>query len=244
MHTARRTTWQRKRNLSRRGTTPRSTRHCGGGRPWSTRSTRAASRTPPAPVWATSMASPGGSPICGSWASTRSGCRPSTRANSRTAATTWPTTVTWIRSSARWTTSTGWPPPRMRQTSKWWWTSCPTTAPTCTPGSVRRWRAAPAPPRATGTSSATARARTATSRRPAGRTISEVRHGRAWTTANGTCTCSPRSSPTGTGGTRTCAPISLRRCVSGAITAWTGSASMWRTGSPRTSTATTSTTTW
>ena len=76
------------------------------------------------------------------------------------------------------------------------------------------------------------------------RTISEVRHGRAWTTANGTCTCSPRSSPTGTGGTRTCAPISLRRCVSGAITAWTGSASMWRTGSPRTSTATTSTTTW
>ena len=87
----------------------------------------------------------GGSPICGSWASTRSGCRPSTRANSRTAATTWPTTVTWIRSSARWTTSTGWPPPRMRQTSKWWWTSCPTTAPTCTPGSVRRWRTAPAP---------------------------------------------------------------------------------------------------
>ena len=145
MHTARRTTWQRKRNLSRRGTTPRPTRHCGGGRPWSTRSTRAASRTPPAPVWATSMASPGRSPICGSWASTQSGCRPSTRANSRTAATTWPTTVTWIRSSARWTTSTGWPPPRMRQTSKWWWTSCPTTAPTCTPGSVRRWRTARLP---------------------------------------------------------------------------------------------------
>lgn len=57
----------------------------------------------------------------------------------------------------------------------------------------------PARRNATATSSATARDRTATSRRPTGRTTSAALHGRACPTANGICTCSPRNSRTGTG---------------------------------------------
>lgn len=72
-----------------------------------------------------------------------------------------------------------------------------------------------APRNATVTSSATARARTATSRRLIGSQASAVRRGRAFLTASGICTCSPRSSRTGTGRTPRCAPTSSRRCASG-----------------------------
>ena len=58
------------------------------------------------------------------------------------------------------------------------------------------------------------KARTATSRRLIGSQASAVRHGRAFLTASGICTCSPRSSRTGTGRTPRCAPTSSRRCAS------------------------------
>ena len=43
--------------------------------------------------------------------------------------------------------------------------------------------------------------------------------------ASGTCTCSPRSSPTSTGPTPTCGPTSRTCCGSGSTAAWTGSGS-------------------
>ena len=78
--------------------------------------------------------------------------------------------------------------------------------------------------------------RTATSRRPTGRTTSAALHGRACPTANGICTCSPRNSRTGTG-KRGRARRFHQTCVSGLTTVPTASAWTWRTAWPRISTA-------
>ena len=101
-------------------------------------------------------------------------------------------------------------------------TSSPTTPPTSTPGSARRW---PAAPRASATTSAPARARTVNCRPTTGSRSSAAPPGRGSPTATGTCTCSPPSSPTSTGTTPRCAPSSTRCCASGWTSASTASAS-------------------
>ena len=72
----------------------------GGSGAWSTRSTRARSRTATATASATCAASSIGSTTSSGWASTRSGSRPSFRRRWPTSATTSPTTRTSTRSSA------------------------------------------------------------------------------------------------------------------------------------------------
>ena len=78
-------------------------------------------------------------------------------------------------------------------------TSCPTTPPTCTRGSSRRWPPSPARPSGPATSSATAPARTAPSRRRTGSRTSAGRRGPGCRTRrrrSGTATSSRPSSPT------------------------------------------------
>ena len=146
---------------------------------------------------------------------------------------TWTTTATSIRNSAPWTISTRSPKPRMPTASKSSWTSCRTTAPTCTNGSRPRWPRNPARWNATATSSATAAASTANCRPTTGNPSSAARPGRAWPTASGICTCSIRRSRTSTGRIRTSTRSSRRPYVSGPTTAPTASASTWRTAWPR-----------
>ena len=67
--------------------------------------------------------------------------------------------------------------------------------------------APPARRNATGSFSARDAAKTANSRPPTGSTISAVRHGSEYLTANGTCTCSLSSNQTGTGTILRCAKI-------------------------------------
>ena len=82
------------------------------------------------------------------------------------------------------------------------------------------------------TCSATAGARTATSRRTTGRRSSAARPGPGCPTASGTCTCSRRSSPTWTSPTPRCSPTSRRRCGSGWTAASTASGSTSPTAWP------------
>ena len=88
------------------------------------------------------------------------------------------------------------------------------------------------------TCSATAGARTATSRPTTGRAPSADRAGPGSPSptaarASGTCTCSTSASPTSTGPTPRSATSSSRCCGSGSTAASTGSASTSRTGSSR-----------
>ena len=97
--------------------------------------------------------------------------------------------------------------------------------------------AEPGSPPATGTSSETAWASTASCLRTTGSRSSAAAPGSGCRTASGTCTCSPRSSRTSTGRTRRSTRSSRRPCASGPTMAPTASASTWRMVWPRTSTA-------
>ena len=129
--------------------------------------------------------------------------------------------------------STGWSRRARGSASRCCSTSSRTTAPASTPGSARRWPR----PRQPGAQPIPLRRRPRPRRDEPPNNWRSMFGGPAWSRViepdgrpgSGTCTCSRRSSPTGTGATRRSQPTSSRCCASG----WTGASTASASTSPR-----------
>jgi len=187
----------------------------GGARPSSTRSTYAVSPMATAMGSVTSQAS---GPDWTTWlglVSTPCGSHRGTRRRCTTEATTSPTTATSTRRSAPSRTRAVSSSKPINVTSASSSTSSPTTPHTSIRGFVPPWTARPDRPNASCTTSGTGQDRQETSRRTTGSAHSVAARGLASllpmdNPSSGTSICSPHSSLTSTGNTRTCASTSRR----------------------------------
>ena len=168
----------------------------GGGTPWCTRCTSAASPTGTVTAPAIWPGCAAASATSGTSASTPSGSTPGTGRRCTTAATTSPTTAPSTPATGRSTRPRRSSPRPTRTACESWATWCPTTRPATTCGSRRRWP----PDRAVGPGSATGSdpdgAPTGPSPRTTGGPTSAGPPGSGSRTASGTCTCSTPVSPT------------------------------------------------